>query len=296
MSEARTDPAATTTNDAAAAPATDQSGPDSPRSAPPERTMQGHWLLASLGKRVLRPGGLALTRHLLQQAAPHRDDRIVEFGPGVGKTAALLLAVTPTSYVGVDPNPEGQEALRAVLDRHPQARCEVADAAATGLPDGQTDLVVGEAMLTMHSPDGKAAIVAEAARLLAPGGRYAIHELLRVGDEATLACHGDGGPSDPVSKEISRTIKVGARPLTLDGWTGLLTDAGLTVEWTEQAPMRLLEPSRVVADEGLVGAARFMANVLRNKAARERIAQMRTSFRDNKDSLAAIAIVARKPV
>ncbi len=29
-------------------------------------TMPGHWLLARLGKRVLRPGGLELTRHLVE--------------------------------------------------------------------------------------------------------------------------------------------------------------------------------------------------------------------------------------
>ncbi len=253
------------------------------RSGPEEHRLQGHWLLARLGKRVLRPGGRALTRRLLQAAAPASGDRIVELGPGLGHTARVLLATSPADYVGVDPNPEGRAALDAVLAGHPQARVVVADAAETGLPDASADLVVGEAMLSMQPPEGKQRIVAEAARLLADGGRYAIHELAVTGDDATT-----------VARDISRTIKVGARPLPLVQWCELLTDAGFEVTWTGEAPMRLLEPSRIVADEGLVGAARFACNLLRNAPARQRVLAMRRTFRAHRDHLGAVAIVARR--
>ena len=43
--------------------------------------------------------------------------------------------------------------------------------------------MVGEAMLTMQNDKAKAAIVAEATRLLRRGGRYAIHELALTPDE-----------------------------------------------------------------------------------------------------------------
>lgn len=142
----------------------------------PDARLQGHWLLASMGKRVLRPGGLHLTREMLEAAAPHAGDRIVEFGPGVGLTAAELLAARPPFYVGIEPNTEGRAKLDAVLAGRP-ARVVTAEASATGLDAGSADLVVGEAMLTMSSPQQRRAIVAEAARVLAAGGRYAIHEL-----------------------------------------------------------------------------------------------------------------------
>lgn len=255
--------------------------------------MQGHWVLATLGKRVLRPGGRELTRRILQAANPTASDRIVEFGPGLGHTASILLAAGPRSYIGVDPNPQGRGPLEKVLAGHPQARLVVADAATTGLPDGEADLVVGEAMLSMHSDAEKAAIVAEGARLLAPGGRYAVHELLRIGQPG----ENDGsGSVDPVAKQISRTIKVGARPLTMEGWSQLFTEHGLEVEWTGQAPMHLLEPRRILADEGLAGTARFVVNLLRNKAARQRVLAMRRSFRENAAHLGAIGLVARRPL
>ncbi len=166
--------------------------------------MQGHWLLAKLGKRVLRPGGIELTRRLLKAVDIHPGQRIVELGPGVGRTAEILLRSSPASYRAVDPNPEGREQVAAVLAGHPRADYVVADAADTGLPTGEADLVVGEAMLTMQSEEGKRAIVAEAARLLAPGGRYAIHE---------LALRADRGEEEreAARKRLSRIIKVGAR-------------------------------------------------------------------------------------
>lgn len=278
-------------------PSDRHAAPHGSRQGPEERRMQGHWLLAKLGKRVLRPGGIDLTIQLLANAAPTAADRIVEFGPGVGRTASILLDANPRSYVGVDPSPEGRGPLDQVLAAFPQAQVVVADAADTGLPGGEADLVVGEAMLSMQSRQEKQRIVTEAARLLAPGGRYAIHELLRTGDVTGLAGDADDerGSRDPVAKDVSRTIKVGARPLPLDGWQQLLTDAGLEVTWTSQAPMRLLEPSRIIADEGPLGALRFATNLLRNKPARERVLAMRRTFRANAGSLAAIAMVARKP-
>ncbi|WP_168583301.1 class I SAM-dependent methyltransferase [Gephyromycinifex aptenodytis] len=256
---------------------------------PDEHRMQGHWLLASLGKRVLRPGGAALTRALITQAAPSADDRIVEFGPGLGHTAAQLLAANPVSYIGVDPNPEGRGALEKVLAGRTNARIQVADAAETGCPDACADLVVGEAMLTMCSPEAKAAIVAEAARLLTPGGRYAIHELSLTKDADVDPSRGAGA-----SKDISRRIKVGARPLTVRGWSELLESQGFEVLWTREAPMRLLEPSRLIADEGLLGAARFGVNLARRPEARARVMQMRASFREHSDVLRAVAILARR--
>lgn len=258
------------------------------RSGPEASHMQGHWLLAKLGKRVLRPGGIKLTRRLLAAAEPGPSDRVVEMGPGVGRTAEILLAAHPASYKGVDPNPEGRAQVAAVLEGHPRAEYVVADAAETGLPDASVDLVVAEAMLTIQSDAHKRAIIAEIARILAPGGRYAMHE---------LALRGDRSPDEleAIRKQISRTIKVGARPLTRAAWQDLLGDGGLEVEWTGDAPMSLLEPSRVLEDEGPIGALRFWRTMRRTPGATDRVRAMRQSFRLQSEALSAIGMVARKP-
>ena len=263
--------------------------PHGTRSGPEEKRLQGHWLLAKMGKRVLRPGGIELTRRVIKAAKPSAKDRIVEFGPGVGRTAEILLAAQPKEYVGVDPNKEGTPQLLQVISKHGHARLQEADAKATGLPGGSADLVVGEAMLTMQSDEDKLVIMREAFRVLAPGGRYAIHELGFCPDDVPE------NVVHEVSRALSRTIKVGARPLTSASWKQLLEEAGFEVEYSDSNPMQLLEPKRLIADEGFFGAVKFFFNVVRNKAARDRIKAMRRVFRTHKENIDAVGFVARKP-
>jgi len=68
----------------------------------PIEKMPGHWLLARMGKRVLRPGGIELTRELLTALAIDAQNDVVEFAPGLGATARLTLASNPRSYTAVE--------------------------------------------------------------------------------------------------------------------------------------------------------------------------------------------------
>src|SRR5687768_15664522 len=73
--------------------------------------MPGHWVLARMGKRVLRPGGMELTLRMLASLGIRESDDVVEFAPGMGVTARLTLALGPTSYTAV----ERDEAAAAVV-------------------------------------------------------------------------------------------------------------------------------------------------------------------------------------
>ena len=84
----------------------------------------------------------------------------------------------------------------------------VADAAASTLPDAFANKVYGEAMLTMQPLEHKKAIIAEAFRILKPGGYYAIHELGLQPDNVSDEVKND------VFKELSANIRVHARPMT----------------------------------------------------------------------------------
>jgi hypothetical protein len=72
------------------------------QNGPTAEIMPGHLLLARLGKRVLRPGGLELTRQLLEELAIDASDDVIEFAPGLGVTAHLTLARRPRSYTAVE--------------------------------------------------------------------------------------------------------------------------------------------------------------------------------------------------
>ncbi len=249
--------------------------------------LPGHWLLARLGKRVLRPGGLELTGRLLD-AARLADADVVELGPGLGRTAADIVAKRPRSYVGVDDTAAATESVRAVV-APVQGTVVVADAADTGRPSGSADVVIGEAMLTMQGDKAKRAIVAEAFRVLRPGGRYAIHELGLTPDGISQQT------KDEIRREMSQAIKVNARPLTTQEWTQLLTEAGFQISSVDHAPMALLNPARVLADEGPLGALRIVGNLIRRGAARRRVIGMRRTFRRHRRSLTAVAVVGVVP-
>ena len=68
-----------------------------PFSQRPVDKAPGHWVLARAGKRVLRPGGAALTRSMLSRAGLAGAD-VVEFAPGLGVTAGWILEGGPASY------------------------------------------------------------------------------------------------------------------------------------------------------------------------------------------------------
>ncbi|OBH50113.1 methyltransferase domain-containing protein [Mycobacterium mantenii] len=261
-----------------------------PSSSRADDAVAGHWLLARLGKRVLRPGGVELTRTLLSSAELTGAD-VVELAPGLGRTATEIVARAPRSYVGAEGDPDAANVVRGVLsDLGAQnAAVRVADAADTGLPDASSDVVIGEAMLSMQGEAAKAAIVAEAARVLRPGGRYAIHELALTPDDVPEEI------STEIRQALARAIKVNARPLTVAEWSRLLAEHGLVVDHVATAPMALLQPRRLVSDEGLFGALRFARNVLVHREARKRVLTMRRTFHKHRKRLAAVAIVAHKP-
>jgi SAM-dependent methyltransferase len=256
---------------------------------PDPEKQPGHWLLARLGKRVLRPGGLELTETLLNRLDIGPADDVVEVGAGVGRTAVLLLERRPRSYTAVDPDEHAHAALEPILAGRENCRLVDAHAWATGLADGAATVVLGEAMLTMQSEGHKRAIMAEAFRALAPGGRYGIHELCLMPDDL------GSDEQRHITRDLSVDIKAGARPVTVERWCELLRSVGFEITGTAPALMQLLEPRRLVADEGVRGAGRFALNVMRDSGARRRVLRMRAMFRRHADHLGAIAIVARRP-
>lgn len=253
----------------------------------PVDKMPAHWLMARLGKRVLRPGGIETTRWLLEHAGIAATDDVVELAPGLGRTAQEILARGPASYVGVERDEAAADFARARLAR-PGVHILRGDASRVQLPDASATLVVGEAMLSMQGATRKRAILAEARRLLRPGGRYAIHELAITKDDAAPEVLAE------IEKDLSRAIRVGVRIGTVPQWRQWLETEGFVVEAQHLAPMRLLEADRLIADEGVLGVARFAFNMLRTPGATKRLYGVSSVFRKHAAHLCAVALIARR--
>lgn len=248
---------------------------------------QGHWVLAKLGKRVLRPGGLELTRKMLSALSIGKEDDVVEFAPGLGATGKLATAFKPHFYTAVEFNEEAA----AIVEKnvaYTEMKVVIGNAAETGLPDESATKVYGEAMLTMQSDAVKDRIIAEAARLLRPGGLYGIHEIgLRPDDIPEEK-------KEEIRSALAGSIMSNVRPLTLPEWNAVMERNGLEVVAVNTVGMFLLEPKRMLADEGILRVIKILFNMLTHPRARKRVLQMRSVFRKYKNEMYAISIVARK--
>lgn len=245
------------------------------------------WVLSSVGKKVLRPGGREMTMFLLDNLKIEKEDHVVEFAPGIGFTAAQILKDHPESYTGIELNEEAGKNLRDIVQGE-NNKIIIGNAAKASLEDGSQDKVIGEAMLTMHADHRKVEIIDVAHRLLRKGGLYAIHELCLVEEgispEAKAA----------ITKDLSSHSHVNTRPLTQSEWKSILEKEGFRVKKVWTRPMMLLEPSRIIQDEGIVNTLSTVFKVLRKPKARKKILEMRKLFKSHRKEICAIGMVAEK--
>ena len=250
--------------------------------------MPGHWLLARLGKRVLRPGGIEMTRALLDRLAIGARDEVVEFAPGLGVTARMILRRRPQRYTGIERDAKAAQWTAGHLPSGSEVAIAVGRADRTSLPAQSASVVVGEAMLSMQTAEHKRLIAAEAFRLLRPGGRYGIHELAVVPADMSVDQRRE------IDRALSSAIHVGARPLPAGEWKALLEEVGFRLLAIDHAPMHLLRPLRILQDEGVAGALRLAKNLTLDGPARRRVLAMRRVFERYQRSLSAIYLIAQK--
>lgn len=240
-----------------------------------------------MGKKVLRPGGRELTERLIENLEISTDDRVVEFAPGLGFTAAISLKKNPASYTGVELNDEAAGILRKKI-KGSNRNIIIGKAEESNLEENSYTKVYGEAMLTMQPDKKKSEIIREAHRILKPGGLYGIHELGLITEKVTEDLKLE------IQKGLANVIKVNARPLTIEEWTTLMENEGFEIAYTTTNPFHLLETGRIVKDEGLIRAIKIAFNIFTHKPERQRILAMKRVFKKYESQMNAVAIIARK--
>ncbi len=138
---------------------------------------------------VLKPvdefhiGGAQATRDLLAQVGFGPGMEVLDIGCGIGGPARLVADETGATVTGIDLTPELVDTARALTDRVGlSGKASFRQGSALDMPlgaesfDGALLLHVG-----MNIPD-KAKLMAEAARVLKPGGTFAVYDVMRTGE------------------------------------------------------------------------------------------------------------------
>jgi ubiquinone/menaquinone biosynthesis C-methylase UbiE len=197
-----------------------------------------------------------------------------------------VLARRPLTYLGVD----RELSIISALDRRFQresVRFVQGDAEDTGLPGETATVLFGEAMLSMPSETRRRRIIEEAWRVVRRSGRCGIHELCVCSTVSPAYRR-------KMEADLAIAIRHGVRLLSVNEWRELMESTGFRVTFKTTAPMRLLDPSRIIRDEGFTGALRFAWNTATHPAILRRVVEMRRTFHRYRDHLQAVAMVCVK--
>ena len=130
-------------------------------------------------------GGLEATEQFLDPLGIGPDQRVLDIGSGIGGTARFIAGRYGASVTGVDLTPafvETAAALSAMVGMSDQTRFLQGSALELPVEDRSADLIT-MLHVGMNIAD-KPALFAEVARVLAPGGRFALFDLMEGSGEA----------------------------------------------------------------------------------------------------------------
>ena len=180
---------------------------------------------------TLHPGGLALTNRLGKLMGIHEGDWVVDLASGQGASAIAVSRVFHCNVVGVEFGDQGVAQSRAKsleFPTAPGASFLRGDAECTPFRPGSIQGVLCECSISLFHD--KAGAVAQAARLLRPGGRFGLSDV-------TV----EPGCLPPELDGTLGQLLCLTDALTLEGYSGLLEAAGLAMVAQEDASVEILK-------------------------------------------------------
>ena len=128
-------------------------------------------------------GGRAATAELCERLDVTRDDHLLDVGCGIGGTARFITELTGCEVTGVDLAPNYISIARVLTEwtgQSDSARYETASALDMPFEDDSFDKAV-QLHVGMNIAD-KAALLREVRRVLRPGGRFGLYDIMSVAD------------------------------------------------------------------------------------------------------------------
>jgi SAM-dependent methyltransferase len=211
--------------------------------------------MATIGKRVIHPGGRASTEALLARSGITATSRVLDVGCGVGTTAVQIARRYGAHVTAVDISPLMLQ--RAATSARAARVADLVgvhegDICALPFADDSFDVVIAEAV-TMFVDRRRAA--GELARVCAPGGQVL----------ATEFCWRTP-PSTEAREVFLGQVCPGMSFDTIEDWVGIYALAGFTNLDTETGPFQMMTPRGFLADEGVARSLAIMGRVLARPA------------------------------
>jgi hypothetical protein len=94
---------------------------------------------------------------------------------------------------------------------------------------------------------------------------------------------------EQIHQDLSRAIRANSTPLSETGWINICITAGLLVTHHTTGAMTLLDPTKILQDEGVISTIQIAWNVLTKPIIRDRILAMRRVFNQHRQDLGYIA-------
>ena len=205
--------------------------------------------LATLGKKVVRPGGHRSTEELFSLAALTADDRVLDVGCGVGTTGIEIVRRFGSQVTISDKSELMLAEARgnvAAAGMAGQIEVEWGDIVELPYEDDTFDVTIVEAV-TMFVDRQRA--IREVVRVTKPGGRILDHEF----------CWRDR--PDPKALEILRQPMMcpGINFDDVRNWEVLFERHGVGEIESIVGPFALMKPRQFITDEGLAATGRILA-------------------------------------
>lgn len=248
-------------------------------------TATGHQVMAAAGKKILRPGGKAATEQLFQWSGFQPEETVLELAASFGYSAIALAQRYGVRVVGVEKNPESVARARANIQAaglEDRVRVIEGDIFHLEQISEQFDYVLAEAILTMQSIPAKKKILQGICDRLKPGGKFLSHELL-VNDR-----------EEEIHQALAAAIRVNSTPLSEANWIAACETVGLKVVHHQTGSMGLMNPIRIIQDEGWLDAIKFFWNGLTQPKIRDRLLTMRRVFKQYERELGYIVLCAER--
>jgi SAM-dependent methyltransferase len=231
----------------------------------------------------LHAGGRAATVELVELLAPPSGALVLDMGSGLGGPARYLARHRGCRVVGVDLTREHVEVAAELTDR-----CGLADlvsfkeanVTALPFPDETFDAAV-LVHVGMNVVD-KAKLAAEAYRVLRPGGRFALYDIMRGAEDRELRY--------PVPWASSAEISFLEPPAE---YRWLLTEAGFTVEESRDLTGLAVEQLTMLLDSAETRPA-LGPHVVLGESYRAKATNLLDGLRD--EALTAVQLLATRPM